>query len=496
MFWSLPCTAEIKKHVDDLQLTGLPDISGATQYRRALFAAVGDAKLHLRGLQKQVNEGQPTPSFIQALAAQISGFTQLLNTLKASHRQQYASLLQQEQQLLQELEAADIVEDYEPLQHESHSQDSQGQQNADGFSPSRQGCFSSQQPRRSSADGHAPATTPRRRSTASAGAAGSAAAHSSAGNLLPEVAAYDNFLAKHGPTGGWHPDDHNTFMSVLRSNRGDYSAAVPAAADALPMHTRQAILAHCRWHADFMELDMRRRVALVNWRAAKDAQKLAMQAEAAALQDISTQVQQATHDQLEKEVRQVQKQRVEQWRQQRQQQAQQEAVRLQQERERQLQELEQKRAALKQRLEVMRSEKQQQAAASAAPSKEPSATSARPLSRESSQKQQELLQRLQRRNSATFERRQQLMTAKEEKQAARDRAQQQLLAEIETVNVDRDPNRLLAATASAASRRASKDEADGAVAAEKSILARASMPSGFVLHIGHKAVPAWASGMR
>lgn len=104
---------------------------------------------------------------------------------------------------------------------------------------------------------------------------------------------------------------------------------------------------------------------------------------------------------------------------------------------------------------------------------------------------------MQDRSNASLERHQQLITTKQEKQGARGRAQEQLLAEIETVKVDRDPNRLLAATACVASRRASKDDASNdVVAAEKSILAHGSIPSGFVLHIGHKAVPAWASGMR
>jgi hypothetical protein len=37
--------------------------------------------------------------------------------------------------------------------------------------------------------------------------------------LLPEVVAYDNFVAQHGATGGWHPDDLNTFVALLRRSR-------------------------------------------------------------------------------------------------------------------------------------------------------------------------------------------------------------------------------------------------------------------------------------
>lgn len=40
--------------------------------------------------------------------------------------------------------------------------------------------------------------------------------------------------------------------------RGDYSAALAATVDALPGMTRRQVIAHSRWHADLMELDMRR----------------------------------------------------------------------------------------------------------------------------------------------------------------------------------------------------------------------------------------------
>lgn len=190
----------------------------------------------------QVHEGQSTPSFIQALASRISGFTELINTLKASQRQQYASLLQQEQQLLQELQAVHIADDADPLQQDDCSQDSSseqhpvssGWQDSDAVgsryrndSPnkhrqqSHHNCSTSQPQQWSSKA--AKAVTPRRVNSR-AGTTDNTAAHNSSSDLLPEVVAYNNFLARHGPTGGWHPDDHNTFMSVLRSSRYASSA--------------------------------------------------------------------------------------------------------------------------------------------------------------------------------------------------------------------------------------------------------------------------------
>lgn len=40
--------------------------------------------------------------------------------------------------------------------------------------------------------------------------------------------------------------------------RGDYNAALAAAVDALPLQTRVSVIAHCRWHADLCELEMRK----------------------------------------------------------------------------------------------------------------------------------------------------------------------------------------------------------------------------------------------
>jgi hypothetical protein len=40
--------------------------------------------------------------------------------------------------------------------------------------------------------------------------------------------------------------------------RGDYNAALAAIVDALPLQTRKSVIAHCRWHADLCELDMRK----------------------------------------------------------------------------------------------------------------------------------------------------------------------------------------------------------------------------------------------
>jgi len=47
-----------------------------------------------------------------------------------------------------------------------------------------------------------------------------------AGGVVPEAKAHDDFLVKHGPCGGWHPDDAATFDQALRRAYGSVAAIV------------------------------------------------------------------------------------------------------------------------------------------------------------------------------------------------------------------------------------------------------------------------------
>ena len=68
-------------------------------------------------------------------------------------------------------------------------------------------------------------------------------------------------------------EDHQQFLAILRACKGDYSHAVLVCSERLPLFTRSQILEHARWHADFMDLDMQKRIALINWRKHRDEQK-------------------------------------------------------------------------------------------------------------------------------------------------------------------------------------------------------------------------------
>jgi hypothetical protein len=223
-------------------------------------------------LDMQVQQGQqqqpPAPTFIQELAASISSFTELLNSIKAQQRQQYGSLLQQEQQLLDELGTLQLC--IESIDDNSSQTTAGsylgGSASCSDYSGSDEACLQdsfcsgacrddspSKLRRQRSAGGSTSKSSTgtnsmlrTRPSTATATAAAAGCPRSNAGSsrssssnssraslahgagagttsssssLLPEVVAYDEFVAQHGATGGWHPDDHNMFVALLRRSR-------------------------------------------------------------------------------------------------------------------------------------------------------------------------------------------------------------------------------------------------------------------------------------
>ena len=66
------------------------------------------------------------------------------------------------------------------------------------------------------------------------------------GGLLPEVEAFDAFHEHHGPTGGWHVEDHAEFERILKACKGDYSHATLLCYDEMIGFKRADIIAHVR----------------------------------------------------------------------------------------------------------------------------------------------------------------------------------------------------------------------------------------------------------
>jgi hypothetical protein len=190
------------------------------QLAAACRARVAEARTQLADLRKQVLGSNPTSAaVIAALAARVAAFAQSLNDIKAQQRAEYGSLLQEEQALAQELAPLQLLwlgdserqhtcpARSQPVAGTAHAQPQQQPQPPPSVTTSTADCM-----RRSSPD----------RAAKAAGGANYSSGSSSSGTgsgLPPEVQAYDAHLARHGETGGWHPDDHATFLKVLKAHR-------------------------------------------------------------------------------------------------------------------------------------------------------------------------------------------------------------------------------------------------------------------------------------
>lgn len=216
--------------------------------------------------------GQASTAFISALSDRISTFAQQLNAIKQQQRSDYALLLQEEQQLLEELAVLELTltsTPQEQQQLQECEQQVEGPRSAPGLgrewpcpaadtgsrlsqhecntpstgtnscrrssdtaadcictSPDRPGRHTSTSPAKGPNAGGANSST--RVDTHTKGSSSSSGVHaaansssSSTGGLLPEVEACDAFLARHGATDGWHPEDHATFMAILKAHRWD-----------------------------------------------------------------------------------------------------------------------------------------------------------------------------------------------------------------------------------------------------------------------------------
>lgn len=203
-------------------------------------------------------EGQANAAFIAALSDRLTRFAQQLTSIKQQQRQDYAGLLQQEQQLLEELALLELTLQDEDAQNcmqqptststtsaphtndwllnttttssssgaaacTTHATEGSSASDCVRWSPDRpaRGQHASGSSSNSpSKQPHVGSSTPAAVSSLPGGASGSKNNNSnSSGSLPPEVEAYDAFLSRHGPTGGWHPDDHKSFMDILKAHR-------------------------------------------------------------------------------------------------------------------------------------------------------------------------------------------------------------------------------------------------------------------------------------
>lgn len=57
---------------------------------------------------------------------------------------------------------------------------------------------------------------------------------------------FEEFLEKHGETGGWHPDDHAEFVNILKACGGDYTHTVKLILENGIGYSQRDVILHSR----------------------------------------------------------------------------------------------------------------------------------------------------------------------------------------------------------------------------------------------------------
>ncbi|KAJ3175971.1 hypothetical protein HDU87_005636 [Geranomyces variabilis] len=99
------------------------------------------------------------------------------------------------------------------------------------------------------------------------------------GSLLPEITAYQNFVARHGRFGGWEEFAHRAFLR-LREKHGPATtdSFLRAVVARIPGISLSEAASHAAWHESFLRLTEARKSAIRKWKtrravAAEDHEK-------------------------------------------------------------------------------------------------------------------------------------------------------------------------------------------------------------------------------
>mmetsp|Transcript_2174 Transcript_2174/g.3273 ORF Transcript_2174/g.3273 Transcript_2174/m.3273 type:complete len:634 (-) Transcript_2174:283-2184(-) len=112
-----------------------------------------------------------------------------------------------------------------------------------------------------------------------------ASGHPEPRTLDPDVKAFENFILKFGPTGGWDPEDHAEFEKIVRQCKGDYVKVIGIVRERSVGFTREEIQHHSRWHMDYLDLLIKKREALDKWKKRRDEERSRCKAKVAAGED-------------------------------------------------------------------------------------------------------------------------------------------------------------------------------------------------------------------
>eukprot|EP00045_Choanoeca_perplexa_P007311 m.64973 g.64973 ORF g.64973 m.64973 type:complete len:558 (-) comp14018_c0_seq1:235-1908(-) len=286
-------------------------------------------------------------------------------------------------------------------------------------------------------------------------------------DLPPEVAAYEEYLTKHGGRqGGWEVYDHRTYLRYWNKHGPErLETVIKRVAEALLGKTEDDVRRHHDWYIELLRLDEAKRAAVERWRQSKAETERQHRQELAELekqQHAADRAARQKRQSKEEQRRQAQAAEVKAWQQ----------TKDEEERHRQAQqatEAEQRRAAL----ERQRRERQAEIKTHVAgyvEVKEQQRRQEEELARAASKQKRlaarELAARIEARNKDNIKRLQAKHQQEQQEQQALQLAQEKRLDKLRTkvlsqVRVERDTTRLTSLNAAARHRQADKSKPTG-----------------------------------
>ncbi|KAJ9517861.1 hypothetical protein QJQ45_004207 [Haematococcus lacustris] len=428
-------------------------------------------------LPAQLQEVDAGPGYVTRLAASIDAVDSLLAQFKAWQAQSVGSLANQASQLEEEVEAAvaKVEEEVEEGQRPGSSSN-MGAAEAAMVAGAR-----------GAKEAWGPGSASGARQPCNLGRVAALAA-AGQGSLAPEVLAFEQFEELHGATGGWEAEDHTEFVNILKACAGDYTQAITLTLERCVGYSKAEVVQHARWHMDYMDLLVRKRMAVARWRAQRDQQRAKLQARAAIFEPESAVAAQAEHSaeaaQQGAAARELalKKELVLTWKERRAAAVREAtaaaAARARQEQERRETEFTERQHINKLKLEYHQQYKEHLDAEQ----RRRSADAAQQRKALAALTPQQVLAVAQR-SSETLARRQQLLASKHAAARQRSSVQDKLLEKVH-VSAPSDPSRLLRATAAHLRRQEERREEE-----------RRPRDSSFILHVNHLAAPGWRAGL-
>ncbi|XP_077989462.1 coiled-coil domain-containing protein 112-like [Glandiceps talaboti] len=397
---------------------------------------------NVRKFQRELKDIKPTPEFVEKLKETMEDIEATVNAFKERQKEIYEHLIREELTVSQEVTALE-------KRFEAWSK-----------IPSI------------AVDSKAPSTS-RSKPLSSA--------RSILTDMPPEVAAFERFLQQTGGhKGGWDEYDHQTFLKFRNRHKGK-SSFMSVAHTNLPGRTLDDVKDHENWYQEYLALLEKKKVAIQKWRMQKESEKeeLVYKAEedevAMVSEDIEKEKMKA--EKTEKE-RQERVEKLNAWK------VQKELERVKEE-ERKIQE-ELKRAKDKEkerkRQMALKSQVRQYARQRKEEEEQQKLEDAifREMERDEKKHQATAeIARFQERDMRRLEEKQAKEKAKEDAERQKQKKLERLKGQV-VVQVPRDPSRLYKLTEGWKERQKETNH-DGS--------------SGPVLHIPHRAVPSWRSGL-